>query len=137
MTLVTDASIVIRLLANRRADTGLRRQLAARRGVHAPQLLDAEVISGVRGLVLGGKVSGTRAGEMVEDFSQLRIHRHPLTPYLSRVLALRHTLTAYDAFYVALAEALELPLLTLDGKFTGATGHHAEIRLYRTGGEPA
>ena len=130
MTSVVDASIVISLLANRRDDDILRRRLAAPRSVHAPHLIDAEVTSGIRGLVLGRKVDPPRASEMLADFSALRITRHPMAPYLSRVFELRDNFTAYDAFYVALAEALNVPLLTRDAKFSKSAGHEADIHLY-------
>jgi predicted nucleic acid-binding protein len=133
MRLVLDASITVRLLSNRGADDLLRKRLASPRTLHAPHLLDAEVVSAVRGLLLGRKLDGARADQLLADFAALRIIRHPMTPQLRRVLALRDTLTAYDACYVALAEALGAPLLTLDAKFTGATGHHAEVHVYPYG----
>ena len=121
---------VIRLLVNRRSDEMLRRRLAAPRTLHAPQLIDAEVASGIQGLVLGKKVTVPRAMEMLEDFSALRITRYPMQPHLRRVLELRENFTAYDAFYVALAEALDMPLFTGDAKFGRAVGSPAEIHVY-------
>jgi predicted nucleic acid-binding protein len=53
-----------------------------------------------------------------------------MQPLQRRVLDLRHNVTAYDAMYVALAEALDLPLLTDDGKFAGTPGHRADIHAY-------
>lgn len=130
MTFVVDASIVISLLANRQADEMLRRRLASPRAVHAPQLVDAEVVSGLRGLLLGKKIDLSRATEMISDFSALRITRHPMRLCLHRVLELRDNLTAYDACYVALAERLGMPLLTRDAKFGRAVEHAAEIQVY-------
>jgi predicted nucleic acid-binding protein len=130
VTLVIDASVTVRLVANRPEDAALREQIAATRSLHAPELIDAEVASGIRGLLLGGKVSPTRAAEMVEDFTRLRIDRYPVAPVMHRVLALRDNLTAYDACYVVLAEALVLPLFTLDAKLAGAAGHQAVVHVY-------
>jgi predicted nucleic acid-binding protein len=130
---VVDASLIVRLLANRRQDDLLRQRLSGPRAVHAPQLVDAEVASGIRGLLLGGRVNRTRAGEMVEDFLGLRIVRHPMPPLLPRVIELRDNFTAYDALYVALAEALRLPVLTADAKFARTAGHRADIQVYPTG----
>jgi predicted nucleic acid-binding protein len=127
---VVDASIIITLLANRSADEMLRRRMAGQRAVHAPQLIDAEVISGIRGLLLGKKIDPMRATEMLHDYSALRITRHPMGPHLARVLELRDNFTAYDGFYVALAEELGVPLLTRDAKFGRAVGHKAEIQIY-------
>lgn len=130
MTFIVDASICIRLLANRQADEVLRKRMAAPRTIHAPELIDAEVASGIRGLVLGNKVERKRGLEMLSDFMTLRITRHPLRPHLRRVFELRDNFTAYDAFYVALSEALEMPLLTRDAKFDRTPGHAAQIHTY-------
>ncbi|MCW2939101.1 MAG: vapC3 [Actinomycetia bacterium] len=129
---VVDASIVIRLLTNRREDELLRQRLA--RTVHAPALIDAEVSSVIRGFTLTTKpnvqIVKERAEEMLIDYAGLRIVRHPMQPLQGRVFDLRHNFTAYDGMYVALAEALDLPLLTDDGKFAGAPGHRAAIQHY-------
>ncbi len=134
MTAVVDASVVVRLLQNRAADEPLRQAFGRSRYVHAPQLIDAEVTSAIRGLLLTSKpqvkVTVTRAGEMVEDFADLSIVRHPMLPYQRRVLDLRGNFTAYDAFYVVLAESLGLPLLTSDRKYEKTTGHTAVIRTF-------
>lgn len=107
----------------------LRRRFASARVAHAPYLLDAEVASAARGLLLARRLSAQRARQLVDDFAALRIIRHPSGPLLHRVLQLRDNLTAYDACYVALAEALKLPLLTLDAKIASApTG--AEVLVY-------
>jgi predicted nucleic acid-binding protein len=130
MTYVVDASLVLVLLANRLSDELLRKRLAEPRTLHAPHLVDAEVTSGVRGLLLGRKLTLERAGEMLADYQTLRIVRHPMSPYLEPVVRLRHNLTAYDAFYVALAETLDVPLLTRDAKLGGSVGHSADIQIY-------
>lgn len=84
---------------------------------HAPQVLDVEFTSGVRGLLLGGKIDVAAAECALTDYTDLAIETWPATATLRRrVLELRHNLTAYDASYVALAEALEAPLLTRDAK---------------------
>lgn len=132
MTAVVDCSIVIRVLANRDGDDVLRQRLA--RTLHAPALIDAEVSSVVRGLTITTKpnvrITAERAQQMLDDYAGLRIVRYPMQPLQQRVFALRHNLTAYDAMYVALAEALDVPLLTDDAKLAGASGHHATIESY-------
>lgn len=132
MSLVVDASIVFRLLANVKGDDLLRQRLA--RKVHAPALIDVEIASVVRGHVITSKpevrISWERAQIMLERYAQLRIVRHPMLPLQPRVLELRNNLTAYDGMYVALAEFLKVPLLTDDAKFAGAIGHRAEIHRY-------
>ncbi len=133
MTLVVDASITIKLLLGRETDDLLRQQLSSRRTLHAPHVIDAEVASGVRGLLIGRKLDNARAQEMITDYTALRITRHRMAPYQRRVIELRHNLTAYDAFYVALAEVLDVPLFTLDATFAGASGHQASIHVYPRG----
>lgn len=130
MTVVVDASIIVRLLTNRPADEDLRRRLSTRRVVHAPHLIDAEVASAVRRLLLGGKIDLPRAGAMLADFAALRIRRYPMRSHLDRVIELRNNLTAYDAIYIALAETLRMPLLTQDPKLDRASAHRAEVHVY-------
>lgn len=130
MTVVVDASVVIRLLANRQSDDLLRRRFFRPQPVHAPHLIDAEVASGIRGLLLGKKTTAERAEDMLADFMELPIVRHPMGPHLPRVMELRENFTAYDACYVAVAEAMEMPLLTRDAKFQRAVGHRVEVQVY-------
>jgi predicted nucleic acid-binding protein len=131
---VIDASVVVRLLQNRAGDEPLRERFGQQRHMHAPQLIDAEVASAIRGLLLTSKaeirISAARAGEMLEDFADLSLMRHPMLPYQRRVLALRDNFTAYDAFYVALAEALRVPLLTDHRKYDRSAGHTAIIETF-------
>ena len=67
---------------------------------------------------------------MITDFGQLPLLRYPMAPYQRRVLELRHNYTAYDAFYIALAESLDVTLLTADRKFHGAPGSAAAIATW-------
>lgn len=131
---VVDASIVVRLLQNRPGDEALRERFSHHRYVHAPTLIDAEVTSAIRGLLLTAKpavkIRVSRAEEMLDDFADLPLVRYPMQPHQPRALTLRHNFTAYDAMYVALAEALEMPLLTDDRKYGKATGHTAVIETW-------
>jgi predicted nucleic acid-binding protein len=131
---VVDASIVVRLMLNRRDDTELHERFRRHRHVHAPALIDAEVLSAVRGLLLTSKpsirITVDRAQQMLDDFGDLPLVRHPMQPFQRRVLALRDNFTAYDAFYVALAEALRMPLLTDDRKYEKAPMHSVVIETW-------
>lgn len=131
---VVDASIVVRLLQNRRGDDGLRERFRHHRYLHAPTLIDAEVTSAIRGLLLTSKpairIRSARAKEMLDDFADLPLVRYPMRPHQRRALTLRNNFTAYDAFYVALAEALAAPLLTDDRKYGKAAGHTAVIETW-------
>lgn len=132
--IVVDASIVVRLLQNRQGDEGLRKRFGQHRYVYAPALIDAEVTSAIRGLLRTSKpevkIEIARADEMLDDFASLPLVRYPMQPYQRRALALRDNFTAYDAFYVALAESLDMPLLTDDHKFAGAAGHTAVVEAW-------
>lgn len=131
---VVDASIMVRLLQNRRGDEGLRERFGQNRYMHAPTLIDAEVTSAIRGLLLTSKpaikISTARAGQMLDDFADMPLVRYPMQPYQRRTLTLRDNFTAYDAFYVALAESLEMPLLTDDRKYAKAASHTASIETW-------
>lgn len=130
---VVDASIVVRLLQNRRGDTRLRERFGQHRYLHAPALIDAEVASAIRGLLLTSKpaiqISVERAEQMLEDFADLPLVRYSMQPYQRRVLGLRDNFT-YDAFYLALAESLSMPLLTDDGKFERAPVQTATVEAW-------
>jgi len=95
--------------------------------LHAPHLLDVEVAQVLRKQVAKGLVSELRGQTALEDLLQIPLVRYPHELLLPRVWQLRQNLTAYDAVYVALAEGLELPLLTCDSNIAGAPGHRARV----------
>lgn len=96
--------------------------------------IDTEVTSAVRGLMMTSKpasmVDGARAEEMLDVFADLPLARHRMQPYQRRVLGLRNNFTAYDAFYVALAESLREPVLTDDRTYARPPGHSAVIEAW-------
>lgn len=97
-------------------------------GVSAPHLLDVEVLSVLRGLVLGGKLHPAAAEDARRDHFAFAMNRYEVAPLADRIWQLRHQYTSYDAAYLALAEALEAPLYTCDAKLDSG-GHHAHVRL--------
>lgn len=99
----------------------MHRALDASQRMHIAQVL--------RRLVQRKEITLARAEHALQDLAQLRIERHEHQALVPRVWQLRDSLTAYDAAYVALAEALEVPLLTCDAKLAGAHGHRATIEL--------
>jgi predicted nucleic acid-binding protein len=107
------------------------RALEASERMHAPHLLDVDVTQVLRRLVQRKEVTAARAEQALDDLSKLVIERHEHQPLVSRVWQLRDSISAYDGVYVALAEALDAPLLTCDAKLAGAHGHHATIELVR------
>lgn len=125
--IVIDASAMIEALVGRDADPALLDGLVGE--VAAPHLLDTEVLSVLRGLTLGGKLDNTVADEARRHHFALNIARHEAQPLAERVWELRHQYTAYDASYLALAEALDAPLHTCDRKLA-APGHTADVRVF-------
>jgi len=99
--------------------------------LHAPHLFDVEVVQALRRLVRAGEVRLDRAEEAIEDLGMLAILRHSHVDLLGRAWELRGNLTAYDAVYVALAEALDARLVTCDGPLGAASGHAARIDVIR------
>ena len=98
---------------------------------HAPHLIDVEVVQALRRLVRMGEVRPGRAREAVEDLTDLDIRRHSHVDLLNRAWALRGNLTAYDAVYIALAEAIGAPLVTCDGPLGAAPRHAVRVEVIR------
>ena len=117
--MVVDASVVTDFLLGRpQALDALQRELAGHEHepLHAPELVEPETLNALRRLAAAGNVTDRRATEAVADLANTRLIRHPHAPLRARVWDLRHNLPAYDATYLALAEALEgSVLLTGDG----------------------
>ena len=127
--IVVDSAALVDALTAVEGSGKLRADLAQDE-LHAPTLLDFEVVSAVRGLTLGGDLSAERAGDLLTDFDDLRIERWPAEDALRRrAFQLRHNLSAYDAAYVALAEALDCPLVTRDARLARSRGHSAQIEV--------
>lgn len=97
--------------------------------LHAPHLLAVEVAQVVRRYVASGQVGEERGAEAIADLADLEVAHHPHEPLLPAMWRLRLNLTAYDAAYVSLAEALDAPLLTLDARLAAAPGIGARIDL--------
>ena len=97
--------------------------------LHSPHLADVEVTQGLRRLVRAGEVSSDRAAEAIADLADLDLHRHAHLDLLTRAWKLRENITAYDAMYVALAEALDAPIVTCDAPLAKSPGHRAQIEV--------
>ena len=128
--IVVDASVMVEVLLRVPGAERLEARLA---GVEdrlcAPALLDVEVAQALRCYAGRGELSPERGTEAIELLMEFPLVRYPHAPLLPRIWELRSNLTAYDAAYVALAEALRAPLLTADVRLAGAPGHGAEIEL--------
>ncbi len=126
---MVDCAAVIDALTAVDGTDALRSHLAAEE-LHAPSLVDFEVVSALRGLTLGGHLSVARAKDLLTDFDDLPLQRWPSADALRRrAFQLRDNVSAYDAAYVTLAEALGCPLVTRDGRLVRSTGHSAQIEV--------
>lgn len=127
--LVVDASAIGELLLDRPAARDVRRHLVAHEFVlHAPHLLDVEVLSVLRRVVAAGEASAVRAQGALDDLLDLPIERYAHDVLAARIWDLRDNFSAYDASYVALAEALApegAVLLTADARLGNATRAHS------------
>jgi predicted nucleic acid-binding protein len=128
--LVVDASVIVDVLLSQtpRARQA-RRRIAASGDIHAPELLDLEVLHVIRRALRREELTEARASAAIEDLVQLDLKRYPHTPFLPRIWGLRANATAYDAAYLALAEALDAPLVTFDRRLSRTPGHHAQVEV--------
>lgn len=128
--IVVDASALLEVLLNTSAGSVIaRRVFTGNETLHAPHLLDLEIAQVLRRYALAGELKPTRGLQALEDLADFPLTRYPHDLLLPRIWELRHNITAYDAAYVALAEALAAPLLTRDAALASATGHRAIIEL--------
>jgi predicted nucleic acid-binding protein len=128
--IVIDASALTEiLLQTDRAKRLMDRAFSGSEQMHAPQLLDIEIAQVLRRLVRQKEITAARAEHALKDLADLVVERHAHQALIHRIWQLRDSLSAYDGCYVALAEALDAPLLTCDGKLAGAHGHRATIEL--------
>jgi predicted nucleic acid-binding protein len=127
--IVVDAAAVVDALTGLDDAGELRRRLAFEE-LNAPTVLDYEVLSSLRGLTRGRLLSAARAEDLLTDFEELPVRRWPFADALRRrVFQLRDNISAYDAAYVALAEALDCSLVTRDARLARSSGHDAQIEI--------
>lgn len=133
--MVVDASVLTDFLLGRpQTLDALHAEMAGHEHepLHGPELIEPETLNALRRLVQAGSVSDERASEAAADFADARLVRYPHAPLRGRVWDLRHNLTAYDATYLALTEALDdAVLLTGDGGLAAQARHslgHDRVR---------
>jgi predicted nucleic acid-binding protein len=129
--IVVDASVIVTALADDGTDGDRARERLRGERLAAPHLLDLEVTSAWRRLVAAGELDERRAGLAIADLQGLRVDRVRHGTLLDRCWELRGNVTVYDAAYVALAELLEVTLVTADGKLAKAPGSRCPIEVIR------
>jgi len=124
--IVLDASVVVELLTKGALADSITRDLAKRNdSLIVPHLIDIEVMSAIRKLVAGRRIDSHRSEQFLEELEMLPAERYAHTACLGRIWELRHNFTAYDAVYIALAEATNAILYTIDEKL--CRGHRAQV----------
>jgi predicted nucleic acid-binding protein len=129
--IVIDSSAVIEVLL--RSQIGMEieeRILSPFENLCAPHLLDLEIAQVLRRYCASGDMSPERGQNALDDLKDMPITRYPHDIFLSRIWELRNNITAYDAAYVALAEALPAPLFTCDKRLASAPLNEVSIELF-------
>lgn len=128
--IVVDASALLEVLLRTSFAKAVEDRLfAPQQTLHAPHLLDVEAAQVIRRYAANREIDGERGRAALADLAEFPVRRYPHDFLLQRIWELRNNLTAYDAAYVALAEALNAPLLTRDRRLAGAAGPFAHIEL--------
>ena len=128
--IVLDASAIVELLlGTARGRTVASRIADPALGLHVPHLADVEVAQALRRYERKGELAAHEAAEALATLGELDLERHPHEPLLRRVWTLRDNLAAYDAVYVALAEALDAKLLTCDATLARTPGRYRRIEV--------
>jgi predicted nucleic acid-binding protein len=127
--IVGDASVLAVALGDDGIDGEHARERLAGETLVAPELVDLEVISVWRRHVAAKLMPARRAANAVADLADLPLRRSSHRPFLNRIWDLRHVVTPYDAAYIALAEALDVALVTADAHLSRASGLHCDIEV--------
>lgn len=127
MKAVLDASVLVAALVDAGREGQWAECVVAEGDLAAPELALVETTNILRRLERAGAISRLEATSAHRDLLLLDLSVFPFAPFAGRVWALRNNLSSYDAWYVALAEALDCPLLTLDARLSRASGPGCEI----------
>ncbi|HEY0340911.1 MAG TPA: type II toxin-antitoxin system VapC family toxin [Steroidobacteraceae bacterium] len=129
MSAVVDSSMVVAALVDAGPHGAWAEQVIEAGALHAPELLRVEVTNVLRRLERAQEITTSEANAAYEDFMQLDVELFSFEDFSDRVWELRHDVTSCDAWYVAIAEALELPLATLDERLSKAKGPQCQFLL--------
>ena len=122
MSIVVDSSVLVAALVDTGPNGVWAEEILARGSLHAPELSMVEATNALRRLELAKKLTTAEANAAHEDLMLLDIELYSFEPFADRIWELRHAVTGDDAWYVALAEALKLPLATLDERVSRMPG---------------
>jgi predicted nucleic acid-binding protein len=122
LSVVVDSSVLVAALADSGPNGVWAEEVLSRGSLHAPELARVEATNILRRLELAKQLTTAEANAAHEDLMQLDLELFSFEPFAERIWELRYTVTSYDAWYVAVAEALRLPLATLDGRLSRAKG---------------
>jgi predicted nucleic acid-binding protein len=125
--IVIDACAAVLGLLN----DGDARSALAEESVACPHLADSEIAHALRSRALRGDIEERAAKRALEAWGRLGLQRVGVSGMLARIWELRGNLSAYDATYVAVAETLDAPLMTADGRLAGAAGPRCTITVVR------
>ena len=127
MSTVVDSSVLVAALVDTGPEGAWAEKVLAGGSLYAPELALAEATNIFRRLERAKLITTPEANAARDDLVQLDIDLFPFEPFADRIWALRHNVTSYDAWYVALAEALKLPLATLDEPLSKSNGVTCEF----------
>lgn len=122
MNVVVDSSVVVAALVDTGADGDWAERILEQYGLFAPEHLPVEATNVIRRLERGKGISEQEANGAFQDLQDLDVELHGFEPFAERIWELRHNVAVYDGWYVALAEALDAPLATLDTRLAKASG---------------
>jgi predicted nucleic acid-binding protein len=125
---VVDASVLVAALVDSGNDGLWSEQVIAEGFLVAPQLVIVESLNILRRLELSKQIVELEAASAQQNLHDLEVELMPIRPFEERIWQLRLNLTSYDAWYVAVAEAADLPLVTLDRRLARASGPRCEFR---------
>lgn len=129
MSAVVDASVLVAALSDSGPEGAWAEEIVGTGGLIAPHLALVEATNILRRLELIGKLGRLEAGAAVRDLLMIELDLVPFAPFAARVWELRSNVTSYDAWYVAVAEELDLPLATLDRPLAAAPGPRCRFLL--------
>jgi predicted nucleic acid-binding protein len=122
LSVVVDSSVLVAALVDTGSNGTWAEEILSSGSLHAPELAGVEATNILRRLELAKQLTTAEANAAHDDLMQLHMELFPFDPFADRIWELRHTVTSYDAWYVAVAEVLGLPLATLDGRLPRAKG---------------